>query len=87
MNNIRHRRAWLLIAAIAIGAAVLLLLAPHAHSGSSTAWLAILPALYVVGMISPLSLLSPLAYLYVGRVADAPFRASSFQRPPPVRLG
>lgn len=87
MNGIRQRRAWLLVAAIAIGAALLLLLAPHAHSGSSTAWLAILPALYVVEAISPLSLLSPLAYLYVGRVPDAPFRPSSFQRPPPIRLG
>jgi uncharacterized membrane protein len=88
MTGMRQRRAWLLIAAIAIGAALLLLLVPHGHSGNAAAWLAILPALYVVGVISPLSLLSPLAYIYLGRVPDAPFRPSLFQRPPPsVRLG
>jgi uncharacterized membrane protein len=89
MNGVRQRRAWLLVAAIAIMAAVLLLMAASAHSDHAAAWLAILPALYVVGVISPLSLLSPLAYMYVGRVPDAPCRPSLFERPPPpsFRLG
>jgi hypothetical protein len=87
MNGMRQRRVWLLVAAVAITAAVLLLLAASAHSDHA-AWLAILPALYVVGLISPLSLLSPLAYIYVGRVPDAPCRPSLLQRPPPsFRLG
>jgi hypothetical protein len=88
MNEIRQRRAWLWVAAIAIVAAVLLLMAASAHSDHGAAWLAVLPALYVVGLISPLSLFSPLAYVYVGRVPDAPCRPSLFQRPPPsFRLG
>jgi hypothetical protein len=87
MSEIRQRRAWLWVAAIAIGAALLLLLVLPAHSDHGAAWLAILPALCFMGVISPLSLLSPLAYMYAGRVPDAPCRPSSFQRPPPVRLG
>ncbi|HEX3942207.1 MAG TPA: hypothetical protein VHX11_12045 [Acidobacteriaceae bacterium] len=84
MSGIRQRRGWLLVAAIAIGAALLLLLVPHAHSGA--AWLAVLPVLFA-GVISPLSLLSPLAYVYLGRAPESPFRPFSFQRPPPIRLG
>lgn len=84
MIHLRHRRAWLLIAAIAIGAALALMLVPHAHAGDNGAWLAILPLLFV-GVISPLSLLSPLAFVYVGRTPDAPALPASFQRPPPFR--
>ena len=81
----RQRRAWLLIAAIAIGIALVCLLVPHTHSGDGADWLAILPLLFV-GVISPLSLLSPLAYEYHGRRPDAPVLPTSFQRPPPFRL-
>ncbi|MGD0902916.1 MAG: hypothetical protein ABR924_08230 [Terracidiphilus sp.] len=56
----RQRRGWLLIAAIAIGIALLFMLIPHGHEGGSPDWLAILPILFV-GVISPLSLLPPLA--------------------------
>jgi len=80
----RQRRGWILIAAIAIGIALVCLLIPHGHSGSAD-WLAILPLLFV-GVISPLSLLSPLAYVYLGRVPDAPALHTLFQRPPPFRL-
>jgi len=52
----RQRRGWILIAAIAIGIALLFMLLPHGHSGGSPDWLAILPILFV-GVISPLSLL------------------------------
>ncbi len=79
-----HRRAWFLIAAIAIGVALVLLLVPHAHSADNGAWLAILPLLFL-GVISPLSLLSPLAFEYAGRASDAPTLPASFQRPPPFR--
>jgi uncharacterized SAM-binding protein YcdF (DUF218 family) len=81
----RQRRGWLLIAAIAIGIALLLLLVPHGHCGDAGAWLAILP-IFLVGIISPLSLLAPLAYMYVGRTPEAPLLPASFQRPPPNRL-
>lgn len=85
MTQNRHRRAWLLVAAIAIMAAVVLLLVPTGHSGDSVAWLAILPILFV-GLIAPLSLLSPMAYIYLGLTPDAPVLPSSFQRPPPFQL-
>jgi hypothetical protein len=81
----RQRRGWVLIAAIAIGIALVLLLVPHGHPGDAGAWAAILPILFV-GVISPLSLLSPMAYFYLGRTPDAPALPTSFQRPPPFRI-
>jgi hypothetical protein len=83
MRN-RQRRGWFLIATIAIGLALVCLLIPHGDSGSAN-WLAILPLLFV-GVISPLSLLAPLADAYVGRAPDAPALPALFQRPPPFRL-
>jgi hypothetical protein len=85
MNEIQQRRGWALIAGIAIVAAIALLLVPHTHSGDAGAWLAILPILFV-GLISPLSLRSPLAYIYLGRTPDAPVLPASFQRPPPIAI-
>ncbi|MGO9338159.1 MAG: hypothetical protein ACLPY1_11690 [Terracidiphilus sp.] len=85
MTDNRQRRGWILIAAIAIGFALLLMLVPHGHAGTVD-FVAILPLLFV-GIISPLSLLSPLAYVYAGRVPEAPEMAASFQRPPPFRRG
>ncbi len=82
MSLNRHRRAFLLIAAIAIGAALLLLLVPHAHSADNSAWLAVLPILFV-GLISPLSLLSPQSLLCIGFVPSTPVLSPTFQRPPP----
>jgi hypothetical protein len=83
MKN-RQRRAWLLIAAIAIGIALLCLLLPHTHSDGAD-WLAILPLL-CAGVISPLSLFAPLAFEYNGRTPDAPALPTLFQRPPPFLL-
>jgi hypothetical protein len=85
MIEIRHRRGFLLIAALAIGIALLCLLIPHPHSGNAPDWVAILPLL-LVGVISPLSLFAPLAYEYVGRTPDAPALPVLFQRPPPFQL-
>jgi hypothetical protein len=81
----RQRRGLLLIAVIAIGVALLCLLVPHGHAGSSADWLAILPILFV-GLISPLSLMPRMAFAYIGRTPDAPALPSLFQRPPPFRL-
>lgn len=78
-------RGWLLIALIAIGIAVLSLLVLHAQSADNFSLVAILPLLFV-GIISPLSLLSPLAFFYLGRTPDAPSLPTSFQRPPPFQL-
>jgi hypothetical protein len=88
MEN-RQRRGWILIAAIAIGFALVLMLAlifvPHGHSGGPE-FVAILPLVFV-GVISPLSLLAPMVFVYAGRVPEAPVVAASFQRPPPIRRG
>jgi hypothetical protein len=78
-----QHRGLLLVAAIAIGVALLVLLVPHPHNGDGGTWLAILPVFFA-GVISPLSLLSPLAFMYLGRTPDAPALPSSFQRPPPL---
>jgi hypothetical protein len=80
----RHRRAWLLIAVIAISFALVLMLVPNGHSGSAD-WVALLPLLFA-GVISPLSLFAPLAYEYTGRTPDAPVLPALFQRPPPFTL-
>ena len=84
MQN-RQRRVWLLVAAIAIGVALVFLLILPTHSQGAAAWLAILPVFFV-GAISPLSLLSPMAYMYLGRTPEAPVLPISFQRPPPLRF-
>lgn len=85
----QHRRPWFLIAAIAIGIALLLLMVPQGHPGghhgSDIQWLAILPLLFA-GIISPLSLLSPLAWSYLAPASDAPVLPASFERPPPFAL-
>jgi len=82
MLQSRQRRGWIPVAAIAIGVALVCLLALHASSGNVGSWAAILPFLFV-GLISPLSLLSPLACVYAGRTPDTPALPASFQRPPP----
>jgi hypothetical protein len=87
MIQSQQRRVWFLIAAVAIMAALALLLVPHGNSGDAGAWLAVLPILLFVGVISPLSLLSPMAYMYLGRTPSAPVLPASFQRPPPIWLG
>jgi ABC-type arginine/histidine transport system permease subunit len=81
----RQWRGWIPVAAIAIGVALALLLALNVHSGDAGALVAILP-LFFVAIISPLSLLPALAFVYVGRVPEAPALPASFQRPPPFTL-
>ncbi|HEY6490354.1 MAG: hypothetical protein WCC26_00010 [Terracidiphilus sp.] len=49
---------------------------------SSGAWMAVLPVLFV-GLIAPLSLISPRSALCLGRTPSAPAGISLFQRPPP----
>jgi hypothetical protein len=80
----RHRRAWLLVAAIAIAAALVLMLVPHAHAGNQAEWLAILPVVFV-GVISLLCVSPVPACFELRRASDAPALQPSFQRPPPFR--
>lgn len=85
MKHRQQRQGWVLVAAIAIGIALICLLAASAHSGDGSGFVAILPLL-LVGMISPLSLFEPLAFAYVGRTPSAPVLPVRFQRPPPFSL-
>jgi hypothetical protein len=90
VNPNQQRRGWVLIAAMAIGIALLsmllLTLVPQGHNGNAAGFFAILPLL-LVGVLSPLSLFAALAHFYAGRVPQAPALASCFQRPPPFRRG
>jgi FtsH-binding integral membrane protein len=82
MTAVQQKRGWLWIAMVAIGIALVLVLALHAQSADHAEFAAILSLLFV-GIISPLSLLSPLAFVYLGRTPDAPVVPATFQRPPP----
>ena len=81
----QQRSMWFLIAMFAMGIALLLMLVPHGHNSQSGAWLAILP-LFLVGLISPLTLFPAFAEAYSSRVPDAPALPASFQRPPPFQV-
>lgn len=83
MRENRQQRGILLIALLAVGIALVLLLVPHGPSHGPD-FAAILPLLFA-GVISPLSLFAVLASSYAGRVPQTPVLASSFQRPPPSR--
>jgi beta-lactamase regulating signal transducer with metallopeptidase domain len=85
MRHPRQHRFAFLIAILAIAFAIAIMLIPHVHNVGDNAALAILPHLFV-GLISPLSLLSPLAFAYRPRTPNAPVLPASFQRPPPFQL-
>jgi hypothetical protein len=55
------------------------------HSYTPGVWIDLLPVLFV-GLLLPLSLLSPRSALCIGRAAPAPVLPFSFQRPPPFQL-
>ena len=57
----------------------------YLHDASSGAWTAILPVLFI-GLVAPLSLISPRSYLSLGRTPSFPGLAEEFQRPPPALL-
>ena len=59
------------------------LFASGGHSADSGAWEAILPVLFV-GLVAPLSLISPRSTHSLRRVPSAPALPFSFQRPPPA---
>jgi uncharacterized membrane protein len=79
-----HKSGWVLVAAIALVAILVVMLAPQVHSAAATGWLPVLLILFI-GVVAPLSLISPLAWLHLGMRPIPPVRAISFQRPPPLR--
>jgi hypothetical protein len=82
MIQLRNRRIWLLIAAIAIGIALLLTLVPHVHAGNAFDLLAILPVLFI-GIAFSLNESSPLNNFCSEFAPDPPSLPDAFQRPPP----
>jgi hypothetical protein len=57
----------------------------YLHDAASGAWTAILPVLFI-GLVAPLSLISPRSVQSLGRTPSSPAVPCSFQRPPPVAL-
>jgi heme/copper-type cytochrome/quinol oxidase subunit 4 len=86
MQRSQRQNGILLLAVIAIAAALLCLLALHSSSGQGADFAAILPLLFVA-VISPLSLLPRMTYVYASRVPAAPALPVWFQRPPPSLRG
>ena len=57
----------------------------YLHDASSGGWTAILPVLFI-GLVAPLSLVSPQSIVSLGRTPSAPALPFLFQRPPPASL-
>ena len=55
------------------------------HGADSGPWTAMLPVFFV-GLIAPMSLISPRSVVCLGRTHSAPALPSRFQRPPPSLL-
>ena len=55
------------------------------HDAATGAWTAMLPVLFI-GLVAPLSLISPRFTLILGRTPAAPALPCRFQRPPPALL-
>jgi RsiW-degrading membrane proteinase PrsW (M82 family) len=86
MTENRYQRMWMAVAVIAIVVALALMLVPQAHSGNSSAWLAILPVLFI-GVVAPLLLLAFLERLDPRSSSAAPDFEPFCQRPPPFWRG
>lgn len=57
----------------------------YLHDAASGGWTAILPVLFV-GLMAPLSLISPRSIFSLGRPPASPELPERFQRPPPALL-
>lgn len=57
----------------------------YLHDAASGAWMAVLPVLFV-GLVAPLSLISPRSLRSLGRTPSFPGLPEKFQRPPPALL-
>jgi hypothetical protein len=85
MSQSRNQRRFFLIAAIAIGIALLLMLLQPTHAGFDLPLLILLPILFIGVLPSP-CLLSRIAYMQLGYTPDDPALPTSFQRPPPYSI-
>ena len=55
----------------------------QSHRTANGAWMAVLPVLFI-GLVAPLSLISPRSLLCLGRTPAFPELPETFQRPPPA---
>jgi hypothetical protein len=85
MSHSRNQRRFLLIAVIAVGVALLLMLLPHSHTGISAPFLFLLP-IFFIGVLPSPCVLSRIDYMRLGYTPDDLALPISFQRPPPYRL-
>ena len=85
MSQSRNQRRFLIIAAIAIGVALLLMLLPHTHAGINAPFLFLLAILFIGVLPSP-CVLSRIDYMRLGYTPNGPALPTSFQRPPPDRV-
>lgn len=81
----QQKRVWLWIATIAIVCALVLMLVPQCHSVHSTAWLAVLPLLFL-GILTLPRLRCPATRTYSRHAPGALTLPTRFQRPPPSHL-
>jgi hypothetical protein len=85
MRQNSNRRAYLLIAAIAIGIALLLLLLPHANAGHAPVYLILLPIVFI-GLLPFTQWLSRAQFMRCALRREEPELHAFFQRPPPLLL-
>ena len=57
----------------------------YLHDVSSGAWMSVLPVTFI-GLVAPLSLISPHSIRSLGRTPSSPALPAKFQRPPPALL-
>ena len=82
MTYNKHRRGFFLVAAIALGIALLLLILAHAPAGHAVVYLVVLPIVFIGVLPSP-SVMSRMEFMRSGLTSDDLVLPSSFQRPPP----
>ena len=85
MSQSSRQRRFLLIAVIAIGIALLLMLLPQTHAGIDTPFLFLLPILFI-GLLPSPCVLARIDYMRLGYTADDPALPASLQRPPPCTV-
>ena len=83
MRQISNKRIFFLIAAIAVGLALLVLLVSHANPGHAPAYLIILPIVFI-GLLPFTARMSRLEFARRALAPEEPAQPASFKRPPPL---
>jgi hypothetical protein len=78
-------RRYILLAAIAIAIVLLLLSLAHGDASGHSAWLVMLPVLFIGVLLQP-TRLSRIDWMRLGLASDTPALPCAAQRPPPSYL-